>query len=131
MKRNDSGFSLVELIIAIAIMAIIVAVLAPQFIKYVEQSKEAKDIQAIEAIRKAIEAYSSEHEQRGTHILVADGNTIEYTLDDGGSLEQYGIEEQTVQSSSNKIIATYTFINSQWTVVDNCIGYYDANGNKK
>ncbi len=129
--NDNKGFSLVELIIVVAIMAILVGVLAPQFIKYIEQSRESKDIQAIEAIRKAIEAYSSEHEQRGTHILVADGNTIEYTLDDGGSLQEYGIEDQTIQSSSNKIIATYTYENSAWSVVDNCIGFYDANGNKK
>ena len=122
---------MVELIIVIAIMAILVGILAPQFIKYIEQSREAKDIQAIDSIRKAIEAYSSEHEQRGTHVLVADGSTIEYTLDDGGSLKEYGIEDQTIQSSSDKVVATYTFENSEWTVVDNCTGYYDANGNKK
>ena len=129
--KDNKGFSLVELIIVIAIMAILVGILAPQFIKYIEQSREAKDIQAIDSIRKAIEAYSSEHEQRGTHVLVADGNTIEYTLDDGGSLQEYGIEDQTIQSSSDKVVATYTFENSEWTVVDNCTGYYDANGNKK
>jgi len=129
--KDNKGFSLVELIIVIAIMAILVGILAPQFIKYIEQSREAKDIQAIDSIRKAIEAYSSEHEQRGTHVLVADGNTIEYTLDDGGSLQEYGIEDQTIQSSSDKVVATYKFTNSKWTVVDNCTGYYDANGNKR
>jgi len=129
--KNNKGFSLIELIIVIAIMAIIVGILAPQFIKYIEQSRESKDIQAIDSIRKAIEAYSSEHEQKGTHVLVANGSTIEYTLGDGGSLQEYGIEAQTIQSSSNKVVATYTFSNSVWTVVDNCTGYYDANGNKK
>ena len=131
MKKSNSGFSLVELIIVIAILAILVGILAPQFVKYVEQSRESKDIQTIGAIRNAIEAYSSEHEMAGTHTLVADGSTIQYTLDDGGSLEEYGIEDQTVQSSSNKIIATYTFHASKWTVVDNCIGYYDAFGERR
>ena len=42
MKENK-GFSLVELIIVIAIMAILIAVLAPQYIKYVEKSRKAKD----------------------------------------------------------------------------------------
>jgi type IV pilus assembly protein PilA len=32
-KANNQGFSLVELIIVIAIMAVLVGVLAPQFIK--------------------------------------------------------------------------------------------------
>ena len=36
-KMDNKGFSLVELIIVIAIMVILVAVLAPQYLKYVEK----------------------------------------------------------------------------------------------
>ena len=54
MKKNNKGFSLVELIIVIAIMAVLVGVLAPQFIKYVEQSRRGTDIQNAEQIRTAI-----------------------------------------------------------------------------
>ena len=42
-KKNNKGFSLVELIVVIAIMAVLIAVLAPQFIKYVEKSKVSSD----------------------------------------------------------------------------------------
>ncbi|GHV41231.1 hypothetical protein FACS189490_07720 [Clostridia bacterium] len=42
-KTNNKGFSLVELIIVVAIMAILIAILAPQFLKYVERSRTAKD----------------------------------------------------------------------------------------
>ena len=38
-KRNNKGFSLVELIIVIAIMAILAGVLAPQFVKYIGRSR--------------------------------------------------------------------------------------------
>ena len=56
-EMNNKGFSLVELIIVIAIMAILVGVLAPQFIKYVERSRVSTDMQNAQAIRTAIEAY--------------------------------------------------------------------------
>ncbi len=42
-KTNNKGFSLVELIIVIAIMAVLIGVLAPQFIKYVEKSRLSSD----------------------------------------------------------------------------------------
>ncbi len=52
-KMNNKGFSLVELIVVIAIMAVLVGVLAPQFIKYVENSRRSTDISTAEAIREA------------------------------------------------------------------------------
>ena len=44
MKRmNDKGFSLMELIIVIAIMAVLMVILTPQFLKYIEGSRVQKD----------------------------------------------------------------------------------------
>lgn len=51
-KKNNKGFSLVELIIVIAIMAVLIGILAPQFIKYVEQSRRSKDIQNADQLRE-------------------------------------------------------------------------------
>ena len=46
-KLNDKGFSLVELIIVIAIMAILVGIVGTQVLPYVDKAKEAKDIQIV------------------------------------------------------------------------------------
>ncbi|RDU21850.1 type II secretion system protein [Anaerosacchariphilus polymeriproducens] len=55
-RKNNKGFSLVELIIVIAIMAVLVGVLAPQFIKYVNNSKVSTDIKNGQEIASAISA---------------------------------------------------------------------------
>jgi type IV pilus assembly protein PilA len=40
---GNKGFSLIELIIVIAIMAALIAILAPQYLKYVEKSRTSAD----------------------------------------------------------------------------------------
>jgi prepilin-type N-terminal cleavage/methylation domain-containing protein len=51
---GNKGFSLVELIIVIAIMAVLMAVLAPQLIKYVEKSRVQADDSAASEILNAV-----------------------------------------------------------------------------
>jgi len=52
--KNNKGFSLVELIIVIAIMAILVGTLAPQLVKYIEKTNVSSDIQLCDTIHTAI-----------------------------------------------------------------------------
>lgn len=48
-KLDNKGFSLVELIIVIAIMAILVGVVGTQVIPYIEKSRQGKDQQLLSA----------------------------------------------------------------------------------
>ncbi len=56
MKKtmNNKGFSLVELIIVVAIMAVLVAVLLPQYAKYLDKTKAGADKQMAGELRTAI-----------------------------------------------------------------------------
>lgn len=54
-EMNNKGFSLVELIIVIAIMAVLVGVLAPTYLQYVEKSKKSNDVSTIDSIVNAVE----------------------------------------------------------------------------
>ena len=52
-KKNNKGFSLVELIVVVAIMAVLVAVLAPTLLRYVEKTRIQKDESAVSEVVEA------------------------------------------------------------------------------
>ena len=59
-KTNNKGFSLVELIVVIAIMAVLVGVMAPQFLKYVERARKSTDVQNVQAMISATDTYAAD-----------------------------------------------------------------------
>jgi len=140
-KMDNKGFSLVELIIVIAIMAILVGVLAPQFVKYVEQSRESSDLSSITEVKTAVETYVSDWGVTADCTVKAAGGAtgITYTLGSSansnapGSLQGYGILDTTPQKS-NKIKVDWTYSAFNWSGTDSSDtdAYYDAiSGDKK
>jgi len=54
-KKDNKGFSLVELIIVVAIMAILVGLLAPQYVKYIEKSRKSADASNLDQMVQAVQ----------------------------------------------------------------------------
>jgi type IV pilus assembly protein PilA len=107
-KLNDNGFSLVELIIVIAIMAVLVGVLAPQYLKYVEKSRRSADIDNWDTIISAIEIYASDPDNSGD--ITSDAVSVEFTGkgEEGSAggwakdaLEDVGINISSISMKSN------------------------------
>lgn len=81
MKKSNKGFSLVELIIVIAIMAILAAAIAPALIRYIDKSRKADDVQFFGQIQTAAsaalaneDAYSAVAAKLGTSTAVWSGS---------------------------------------------------------
>ncbi len=74
-KMNNKGFSLVELIIVIAIMVVLVAVLAPQYLKYVEKARVAADVQTADQFIGAMQVLAADPDIKltGTKYEVTSG----------------------------------------------------------
>ena len=76
----NKGFSLVELIIVIAIMAVLTALLAPQFLKYVEKSRLARDEQNIEEIYRAMQVALTDEKAYAALTTYCEANSGGYYL---------------------------------------------------
>ena len=80
-EMNNKGFSLVELIIVIAIMVILVAVLAPQYLRYVEKSRISTDTQTAVEFINAMQVAASDPD-----ATIPTGGTYEVTSDSAGKI---------------------------------------------
>lgn len=112
-KTNNKGFSLVELIIVIAIMAVLIAVLAPQFLRYVERSRLQSDNTAIGEIANAVkiaasnEAISNEIRAAGaTGVSIVIPLATAGTVTGGGTLLQ---PELTAALGNNVLLQSNTY----------------------
>lgn len=108
-KKNNKGFSLIELIIAIAILVILTGLLAPQFMKYIEKSREAKDLQALDTVYSAIQGafadetaykdFADEDKTGGKYADISAGMSIEKIIAADGAFSN---EVKTILGGNTK-----------------------------
>lgn len=83
-RKDNKGFSLVELVIVIAIMAILVGILAPQYTKYVEKTRKAADASNMDEMVKVVKVYAADP----ANELAADTYTIIITHNAGTTVSE-------------------------------------------
>lgn len=107
-KTNNKGFSLVELIIVIAIMAVLIGVLAPQFIKYVEKSKQSKDITNLDSCVEAVKIYYADKSWPDS-VTVKESGGVYSSTDSNSALSDAGATNSKITGSwTTKPAATIT-----------------------
>lgn len=123
-KKDNKGFSLVELIIVVAIMAILVGLLAPQYIKYVEKSRKSADASNLSEMVNAVQIYAADAESSlpaGTYrITISKDNTvISGGTTDGLTAVQNAVAETAPDYTNTKLKS------SKWGTTDNTSIYAD------
>lgn len=122
-KMNNKGFSLVELIIVIAIMAILLVVLAPQYLKYVEKSRNSTDLQNAAEIVSALQIYAADPDATTVpaagDITISNGDQTPSgftaaALNDAGLVDGSGVLHTRCQSKT-----AWTSYKIAWTVEAN------------
>lgn len=109
-KLNNKGFSLVELIIVIAIMAVLIGVLAPQYLRYVERSRQSADIDNVDQMISACEVFSADPAHNiVTGTIGCSGGTVTPTGDVVNALADAGITTAPAMRSNAYQNWTITF----------------------
>ena len=73
MKKNNKGFTLVELIVVLVILAILAAILVPTLLGYIERARSEKDYSTAQTMRVAAQATIDQAYGDGYNINNAGG----------------------------------------------------------
>lgn len=111
-KKDNKGFTLVELVIVVAILAILVGILAPQYTKYVEKSRKAADASNLENLVTAFKTAASDGNDQvkaGSYTIVIGNADTEtgVTVNSGN-----GTVEASTKAEIESLIASYA--GSDW-----------------
>ena len=118
MKKNNKGFSLVELIIVIAIMAILAGALAPSLIKYINKSRRSADISNADTIRTACQTAMSDEDAM---VAIGTGVTGASVSDLKSSYGAFSTEISSILGNST-ITSKYFDKGNEFTVDINVAG---------
>lgn len=114
-RKKNRGFSLIELVIAIAILIILTGLLAPQFMKYIEQSRQAKMIHTLDSIYHGLEVSYVEVLKEGNDRGLDDNLAIGFGEGESDAEIAFAHQLKTIidETEIKKTIILITFNNRE------------------
>jgi len=122
MKLNKKGFTIVELVIVIAVIAILSAVLIPTFSNVIKTANESSAMQACSAAytEALAEAYKGGTiKAEATEYTTSGGWKFSITGDKTGVVSAASVTSAPTNYSTDKYTYTYTASSSSWTATAN------------
>ena len=103
-KKDNKGFTLVELVVVVAILAILVGLLAPQYTKYVERSRKAADASNLDSMVSAVKVATAD--QQYSDIIPANGtvNVVITMNKDKTEVKYNGVDIKATTDASGATI---------------------------
>lgn len=106
-KKDNKGFTLVELVVVIAILAILVGLLAPQYTKYVEKARKSSDASNLENMVKAVEVAIADTDENarvkaGTYKIAITTSATSVTLSNAGT----DVTDTPAKNAISEVIGT-------------------------
>ena len=135
IKKNQKGFTLIELMIVVAIIGILAAVAIPNFLEYRNKSKIAACVETGGMIRASLAAYAADSQGNGYPRevdMTTYGNMRDIINNNGGSLDgnplKHGIVGLTIQyietpDAQAQIAEDYTLIYDVIGIPIDRVGY--------
>jgi len=120
-RTGERGFTLIEMMIVVAIIAILVAILVPNFMRARAQAQTAACEANLKEIATALELYQTDHEQypdapSPTNVTSTDTNLGQY-------LRQTPIDPVAPSGFYQYQVANFSSGNASYTII--CPGQHD------
>lgn len=106
MKKSNGGFSLVELIVVIAIMAILAGIAVPTYVKYIAKANDAVLYNELGEVKTAAIATAAKKGATVSAISVTPGDPITVTVtaaDSAGTVVAISSDDVIALLDDNKI----------------------------
>jgi len=113
-RMNNKGFSLVELIVVIAIMAILAVTLAPKLTHYIDKAKQASDQEVINTIYQAAKLSLADQTIYDDFLNLASDET--------GNIQRFGFKS-TSDGDASSPMTLYTSSDGKTWIISSGYNY--------